>query len=67
MPPIMVGKLIAQRAKEKELAMLSLIEVDIYHGRVKSLADAAREEGLNFRKGGNEFVICKKQREMNQN
>ncbi|MDY6804664.1 MAG: 50S ribosomal protein L18 [Cyanobacteriota bacterium] len=44
-----VGKLIAQRGKEKDI---SLVVFDrggnIYHGRVKALAEAAREEGLDF-------------------
>jgi large subunit ribosomal protein L18 len=44
-----VGKLIAERAKE---AGIEKVVFDrngyLYHGRVKSLADGAREEGLNF-------------------
>ncbi|WP_427022905.1 50S ribosomal protein L18 [Aureimonas ureilytica] len=44
-----VGKLVAERAKE---AGVTDVVFDrgafIYHGRVKSLADAAREGGLNF-------------------
>jgi large subunit ribosomal protein L18 len=45
----MVGKLIAEKAKE---AGISNVVFDrngyLYHGRVKSLADAARENGLKF-------------------
>lgn len=44
-----VGKLVAQRAKD---AGVSEVVFDrggyIYHGRIKALADAARENGLNF-------------------
>ena len=44
-----VGKAVAERAKE---AGISNVVFDrggnIYHGRVKALADAAREAGLNF-------------------
>jgi large subunit ribosomal protein L18 len=46
---VTVGKLIAERAKEKGI---SLVVFDrggyLYHGRVKSLAEAAREAGLQF-------------------
>ncbi|MCZ2328135.1 50S ribosomal protein L18 [Bartonella sp. F02] len=44
-----VGKLVAERAKD-----VGVIEVVfdrgayVYHGRVKALAEAAREAGLNF-------------------
>jgi large subunit ribosomal protein L18 len=45
----MVGKLIAKKAKE---AGITTVVFDrngyLYHGRVKSLADAAREGGLIF-------------------
>ena len=45
----LVGKLIAQKAID---AGLSAVVFDrggyLYHGRVKSLADAAREAGLKF-------------------
>lgn len=44
-----VGKLIAERAKE---AGIEKVVFDrngyLYHGRVKALADGAREEGLQF-------------------
>ncbi|MCR5859364.1 50S ribosomal protein L18 [Mesorhizobium sp. J428] len=44
-----VGKLVAERAKK---AGVTEVVFDrgphIYHGRVKALADAAREGGLNF-------------------
>lgn len=44
-----VGKLIAERAKK---AKVSEVKFDrggfIYHGRIKALADAAREGGLKF-------------------
>ena len=44
-----VGKLVAQRAKA---AGVTDVVFDrggyLYHGRVKALADAAREAGLNF-------------------
>ncbi|MCQ2272140.1 MAG: 50S ribosomal protein L18 [Bacteroidales bacterium] len=45
----MVGKLIAERAKN---AGINAVVFDrngyLYHGRIKSLADAAREAGLTF-------------------
>ncbi len=44
-----VGKLIAKRAKE---AKINTVVFDrngyLYHGKVKALADAAREAGLEF-------------------
>ncbi|HWA21795.1 MAG TPA: 50S ribosomal protein L18 [Caulobacterales bacterium] len=44
-----VGKLIAQRALEKGLKDVVFDRGGyIYHGRVKALAEAAREGGLNF-------------------
>lgn len=44
-----VGKLVAQRAMEKGIAKVVFDRGgNLYHGRVKALADAAREAGLNF-------------------
>jgi len=44
-----VGKLIAQRALEKGIHKVVFDRGgNLYHGRVKALADAAREAGLNF-------------------
>jgi large subunit ribosomal protein L18 len=44
-----VGKLIAERAKEKGLKDVVFDRGGyLYHGRIKALADAAREGGLNF-------------------
>jgi len=44
-----VGKLIAQRANAKGIeAVLFDRGGYLYHGRVKALADAAREAGLKF-------------------
>ena len=44
-----VGKLIAERAKEKGISRVVFDRGgDLYHGRVKALADAAREAGLEF-------------------
>ena len=43
------GKLIAERAIEKGVKDVVFDRGGyIYHGRVKALADAAREAGLNF-------------------
>ena len=45
----LVGKLAAQRATEKGISAVSFDRNGyLYHGRVKMLADAAREGGLKF-------------------
>ncbi|MBD2594277.1 50S ribosomal protein L18 [Nostoc sp. MBR 210] len=44
-----VGKLIAARALEKGITKVVFDRGgNIYHGRIKTLADAAREAGLDF-------------------
>jgi len=44
-----VGTLIAERAKEKGIKKVVFDRGGyLYHGRVKALADAAREAGLDF-------------------
>lgn len=46
---ITVGKTIAERAKAKGIAKVAFDRSGYkYHGRVKALADAAREGGLQF-------------------
>lgn len=45
----LVGKVIAEKASEKGIKAVRFDRNGyLYHGRVKSLADAAREGGLNF-------------------
>ena len=45
----LVGKLAAERAIEKGIAQVAFDRGGyLYHGKVKSLADAAREGGLKF-------------------
>jgi large subunit ribosomal protein L18 len=44
-----IGKLIAERAREKGIQRVVFDRGGyLYHGRVKALADAAREAGLEF-------------------
>ena len=44
-----IGKLVAERAKEKGVTTVVFDRGGYqYHGRVKALADAAREAGLEF-------------------
>ncbi len=44
-----VGKLIAERAKEKNIESVVFDRSGyVYHGRVSALADSARESGLKF-------------------
>jgi len=46
---VAIGKLIAQRAQEKGVTLVAFDRAGHrYHGRVKALADAAREAGLKF-------------------
>ena len=44
-----IGKLVAERAQEKGVKAVAFDRSGFkYHGRVKALADAAREAGLQF-------------------
>jgi large subunit ribosomal protein L18 len=44
-----IGKAVAERAKEKGITAVSFDRNGFrYHGRVKAIADAAREGGLKF-------------------
>jgi len=44
-----VGKLVAERAKEKGVQKVVFDRGgNLYHGRIKALAEAAREAGLEF-------------------
>ncbi|MBD3376545.1 50S ribosomal protein L18 [candidate division KSB1 bacterium] len=45
----LVGKLLAEKAKENKIEQVVFDRAGyLYHGRVKALADAAREGGLDF-------------------
>jgi large subunit ribosomal protein L18 len=45
----LVGALVAKRAKEKGITMVAFDRGGFrYHGRVKALAEAVREQGLKF-------------------
>ena len=47
--PKLIGKAVAERAKEKGITKVVFDRGGyLYHGRVKALADAAREAGLEF-------------------
>ena len=47
--PKAIGKLVAERAKEKGIKKVVFDRGGYqYHGRIKALADAAREAGLEF-------------------
>jgi large subunit ribosomal protein L18 len=44
-----VGKIVAERAQQKGITLVVFDRGGyIYHGRIKALADAAREAGLRF-------------------
>ncbi len=44
-----VGEMVAQRAKEKGITRVVFDRAGyLYHGRIKALADGAREAGLEF-------------------
>jgi large subunit ribosomal protein L18 len=44
-----IGKLVAERAKEQGIKQVVFDRGGyLYHGRIKALADAARESGLEF-------------------
>jgi large subunit ribosomal protein L18 len=46
---VKVGKLVAERAREKNIEKVIFDRGGfLYHGKVKALADAAREAGLQF-------------------
>ncbi|MFZ4792678.1 MAG: 50S ribosomal protein L18 [Blastocatellia bacterium] len=46
---VAIGRLIAERAKEKGISSVVFDRGGyLYHGRVKSLAESAREAGLQF-------------------
>ena len=44
-----IGKLVAERSKEKGISRVVFDRGGyLYHGRIRALAEAAREAGLNF-------------------
>jgi large subunit ribosomal protein L18 len=44
-----VGQVVAQRAKDKGITRVVFDRAGyLYHGRIKALADGAREAGLEF-------------------
>ncbi len=44
-----VGKIIAEKARSKNISTVVFDRGgNLYHGRIKALADSAREAGLNF-------------------
>lgn len=46
---VKVGRLVAQKALEKGIQRVAFDRNNyLYHGKVRALADAAREEGLQF-------------------
>lgn len=46
---VVVGKLLAQRAQEKQIKQVVFDRAGYrYHGRIKAVADGAREGGLEF-------------------
>jgi large subunit ribosomal protein L18 len=45
----MVGTLVGKRAKEKGITMVAFDRGGFkYHGRIKAVAEAVREQGLKF-------------------
>jgi large subunit ribosomal protein L18 len=46
---LLVGEILAKKAKEKEICLVVFDRGNRpYHGRIASLAEGARKEGLNF-------------------
>lgn len=46
---VKIGKIVAQKAKEKGIQRVAFDRnFYLYHGKVRALADSAREEGLQF-------------------
>ena len=49
LPPTLIGKRIAEKAKAAGIEKVAFDRAGFaYHGRVKALAEAAREAGLQF-------------------